>query len=229
MQAGYRAVIAPGKGEGFADIFETNAFNNGLLVIELDPDDWKSIAASGREHPGKTEATIDLQDQMVTLHGAEGCGFASGADLLLRGPRVVSTANARRPRCHRRDAPARFRDPSARTRCAGLGHPSTGRRLIRLIERSGPARGSWGWFGRSVGEGADRVRQVRWEIVGGDRMAVQSEGSVGKTDDDSAINRGGRARRSRPRSIDGPPAGVPPIPTCRCPRLGPSPCSYRRH
>ncbi len=72
MQAGYRAVIAPGKGEGFADIFETNAFNNGLLVIELDPDDWKSIAASAREHPGKTEATIDLQDQMVTLHGAEG-------------------------------------------------------------------------------------------------------------------------------------------------------------
>ena len=34
-QAGYRAVIAPGKGEGFADIFEGNAFNNGLLPIEL--------------------------------------------------------------------------------------------------------------------------------------------------------------------------------------------------
>ena len=36
MQAGYRAVIAPGKGVGFADIFESNAFQNGLLVIELD-------------------------------------------------------------------------------------------------------------------------------------------------------------------------------------------------
>ena len=67
MQAGYRAIIAPGKGEGFADIFETNAFNNGLLVIELDPNDWKSIAASGREHPGQAEATIDLRGQTVTL------------------------------------------------------------------------------------------------------------------------------------------------------------------
>ena len=36
MQAGYRAVIAPGKGVGFADIFESNAFQNGLLVLELD-------------------------------------------------------------------------------------------------------------------------------------------------------------------------------------------------
>ncbi len=74
MQAGYRAIIAPGKGEGFADIFETNAFNNGLLVIELDPNDWKSIAASGRAHPGKAEATIDLRDQTVTLHSPEGEG-----------------------------------------------------------------------------------------------------------------------------------------------------------
>ncbi len=68
MQAGYRAVIAPGKGVGFADIFESNAFQNGLLVIELDPDDWQSIAAAGREHPGTAEVTIDLRDQTVKLH-----------------------------------------------------------------------------------------------------------------------------------------------------------------
>ena len=67
MQAGYRAVIAPGKGEGFADIFEANAFNNGLLVIELDPDDWQAIAAAGRDHPGQAEVTIDLRDQTITL------------------------------------------------------------------------------------------------------------------------------------------------------------------
>jgi 3-isopropylmalate/(R)-2-methylmalate dehydratase small subunit len=72
MQAGYRALIAPGKGEGFADIFESNAFQNGLLPIELDPDEWQSIAAAAREHPGSAEVTIDLRDQTVSLHGVEG-------------------------------------------------------------------------------------------------------------------------------------------------------------
>ncbi len=74
MQAGYRAIIAPGKGEGFADIFESNAFHNGLLVIELNPDDWQSIATAGREHPGKAEVSIDLRDQLVTLHRPEVAG-----------------------------------------------------------------------------------------------------------------------------------------------------------
>jgi 3-isopropylmalate/(R)-2-methylmalate dehydratase small subunit len=68
MQAGYRAVIAPEKGEGFADIFESNALHNGLLVIELNHDDWLSIATAGREHPGTAEVTIDLRDQTVELH-----------------------------------------------------------------------------------------------------------------------------------------------------------------
>ena len=63
QQAGYRAVIAPGKGEGFADIFEGNAFNNGLLPIELDEADWKLVAHSG------AEVTIDLQAQTITVDG----------------------------------------------------------------------------------------------------------------------------------------------------------------
>src|SRR4051812_13052213 len=71
QQAGYRAVIAPGKGEGFADIFEGNAFNNGLLPIELDPADWRTIADAGRADGG-AEGTIDLRDQAVTLHPASG-------------------------------------------------------------------------------------------------------------------------------------------------------------
>ena len=78
MQAGYRAVIAPGKGVGFADIFESNAFQNGLLVIELDEDDWATIAAAGRDHAGQAEVTIDLRDQTVTLHSpASGAGDES--------------------------------------------------------------------------------------------------------------------------------------------------------
>ena len=72
MQAGYRAVIAPGKDAGFADIFESNAFQNGLLVIELTEDDWQSIATAAREQPGRTEVTIDLRDQTVTLENPVG-------------------------------------------------------------------------------------------------------------------------------------------------------------
>ncbi|MDR3637906.1 MAG: 3-isopropylmalate dehydratase small subunit [Isosphaeraceae bacterium] len=70
-QGGYRAVIAPGKGEGFADIFEGNAFNNGLLPIELDEADWKPIAEAGRA-AGGAEVSIDLRAQTVTLHPANG-------------------------------------------------------------------------------------------------------------------------------------------------------------
>jgi 3-isopropylmalate/(R)-2-methylmalate dehydratase small subunit len=68
MQGGYRAVIAPGKGEGFADIFEGNAFNNGLLPIELPDAEWQAIADAGKTHPGEVEVTIDLQNQQITLH-----------------------------------------------------------------------------------------------------------------------------------------------------------------
>lgn len=70
-QAGYRAVIAPGLGEGFADIFEGNALNNGLLPIELPEADWRAIAEAGRSDGG-AEVTIDLQALTVTLHPAPG-------------------------------------------------------------------------------------------------------------------------------------------------------------
>ena len=70
-QAGYRTVIAPGKGEGFADIFEGNAFNNGLLPIELPESDWQAIAHAGQADGG-AEATIDLQARTITLHPSQG-------------------------------------------------------------------------------------------------------------------------------------------------------------
>jgi 3-isopropylmalate/(R)-2-methylmalate dehydratase small subunit len=62
-QAGYKALVAPGIGEGFADIFEGNAFNNGLLPIELDEAEWKKVAAAAG-----SEATIDLQSSAIVLH-----------------------------------------------------------------------------------------------------------------------------------------------------------------
>jgi 3-isopropylmalate/(R)-2-methylmalate dehydratase small subunit len=69
-QAGFRAVIAPGKDVGFADIFEGNAYNNGLLPIELPENEWKEIATAGLE-PGGAEITIDLQSRTLTLHRSD--------------------------------------------------------------------------------------------------------------------------------------------------------------
>ena len=69
-QAGYRAVIAPGKDEGFADIFEGNAYNNGLLPIELPANEWEDIAAAGLG-PGGAEITINLQARTLTLHRSD--------------------------------------------------------------------------------------------------------------------------------------------------------------
>lgn len=69
QQAGFRALIAPGKGDGFADIFEGNAYNNGLLPIELPVDEWKAVAAAcGAE--GGAEITIDLHEVRMTVHPA---------------------------------------------------------------------------------------------------------------------------------------------------------------
>jgi 3-isopropylmalate/(R)-2-methylmalate dehydratase small subunit len=65
-QAGYRVLIAPGKNEGFADIFEGNSLNNGLLVIEVPDADWQVIAEAGK--PGGVEATVDLKSQTIVVH-----------------------------------------------------------------------------------------------------------------------------------------------------------------
>ncbi len=70
-QAGFRAVIAPIKGEGFADIFEGNAYGNGLLPLELPQADWDAIAAAGLAQGG-AEVAIDLEALTLTLHPASG-------------------------------------------------------------------------------------------------------------------------------------------------------------
>ncbi len=75
-QAGYRAVIAKGKDEGFADIFEGNAYNNGLLPIELPPADWE-VVADGVRNGKNVEATVDLQNLTLTLH-------ANGSDKVIK-------------------------------------------------------------------------------------------------------------------------------------------------
>ena len=67
-QAGFRAVIAPGKGEGFADIFEGNAYNNGLLPLEVPQETWNALAELGQGG----EVSIDLEALTLTLHPKTG-------------------------------------------------------------------------------------------------------------------------------------------------------------
>ncbi len=68
-QAGYKVVIAPGKDEGFADIFEGNSFNNGLLPIEIEPADWETLAQAARS-AANAELTVALDPPALTLHVA---------------------------------------------------------------------------------------------------------------------------------------------------------------
>ncbi|MBU3758576.1 MAG: 3-isopropylmalate dehydratase small subunit [Candidatus Omnitrophica bacterium] len=75
QQYGFRAVIAPFKGEGdsripgFADIFRNNCSKNGLLTIEFSEKEVDSIFESVSARPG-IEASIDLEKQTVEVHGS---------------------------------------------------------------------------------------------------------------------------------------------------------------
>ncbi len=68
-QAGYRALIAPGLGEGFADIFEQNAFNNGLLPIELPETEWNALVDAAK---AGLELSIDLAAGTIVAHRRDG-------------------------------------------------------------------------------------------------------------------------------------------------------------
>jgi 3-isopropylmalate/(R)-2-methylmalate dehydratase small subunit len=75
VQYGFRVVIAPWAGEGkgrvpgFADIFRNNSVKNGLLTVELAPEEVNWILKAAQEEPG-VEATVHLAGQTVTLHHA---------------------------------------------------------------------------------------------------------------------------------------------------------------
>jgi 3-isopropylmalate/(R)-2-methylmalate dehydratase small subunit len=80
MQYGFRAVIAPSRGEGgdaipaFADIFRNNSFKNGLLTIELSEAEVQEIFEQVERYPG-LEGTVDLEHQRVVLHLPEEIAF----------------------------------------------------------------------------------------------------------------------------------------------------------
>lgn len=75
-QYGFRAIIAPKKGTNpaFADIFHHNSVRNGLLNIQLTEDEVEEIFQMVDRNP-KLEATVNLEEQRVTLHLPEEISF----------------------------------------------------------------------------------------------------------------------------------------------------------
>ena len=63
---GFRAVVS----SFFADIFKNNALNNGLLPVVVNDQFLKKIFKWVDENP-KTEITIDLQNQIITVGGEQ--------------------------------------------------------------------------------------------------------------------------------------------------------------
>ena len=95
MQYGLRVLIAPyqvldgNRVPAFADIFRNNGVKNGLLTIELPPEDVRSIIGIVTR-AGRVEATVDLPHQTLQVHAAEPAVFnftidAGVKEHLLRG------------------------------------------------------------------------------------------------------------------------------------------------
>ena len=90
QQYGFRAVIAPWVERGgsrvpaFADIFRSNASKNSLLAIELSEPEVEEIFQMTERFPG-LEATVNLDEQRVTLHTAEEISFHFEIDPAVKG------------------------------------------------------------------------------------------------------------------------------------------------
>ncbi|MDO8519855.1 MAG: 3-isopropylmalate dehydratase small subunit [Deltaproteobacteria bacterium] len=76
VQAGFKAIIAPAKASvpAFADIFHNNSVKNGLINVELQEAEVEEIFQMIARYPGLT-ATVNLEEQRVTLHLAEEISF----------------------------------------------------------------------------------------------------------------------------------------------------------
>ncbi len=76
VQYGFRVVIAPRMEEvpAFADIFHNNSVKNGLLNITLKESEVQEIFEMVSRNAG-LEATINLEEQRITLHLDEEISF----------------------------------------------------------------------------------------------------------------------------------------------------------
>ena len=90
-QYGFKAVIAPSMGDipAFADIFHNNSVKNGLLNVALQEAEVEEIFQMVARYED-LEATVNLEEQRVTLHLPEEISFHFEIDLgvkehLIRG------------------------------------------------------------------------------------------------------------------------------------------------
>jgi len=88
-QYGFRAIIAPWVQQGstrvpaFADIFKNNCAKNSLLTIELSEPEVHEIFLMAERYPS-LEATINLDEQRVTLHLPEEISFRFEIDAAVK-------------------------------------------------------------------------------------------------------------------------------------------------
>ncbi|MCE9625860.1 MAG: 3-isopropylmalate dehydratase small subunit, partial [Deltaproteobacteria bacterium] len=75
-QYGLKAIIAPRAGDtpAFADIFHNNSVKNGLLNIQLKESEVEEIFQMVARYEG-LEATVNLEEQRITLHLPEEISF----------------------------------------------------------------------------------------------------------------------------------------------------------
>jgi len=75
-QYGLKAILAPKAGDvpAFADIFHNNSVKNGLLNVQLEPAEIDEIFQMVGRYEG-LEATVNLEEQRVTLHLPEEISF----------------------------------------------------------------------------------------------------------------------------------------------------------
>jgi 3-isopropylmalate/(R)-2-methylmalate dehydratase small subunit len=75
LESGIRCVIAP----SFGDIFNDNAFQNGLLPLRLDMPEIERIATA-LQRSNTSEMTVDLQQCQLFVPGLEPISFALAED-----------------------------------------------------------------------------------------------------------------------------------------------------
>ncbi len=75
-QYGFKVIMAPRKGAipAFADIFHNNCGKNGLLTVELKDSEIEELFQMVGRSKG-VEATVNLEEQRVTLHVPEEISF----------------------------------------------------------------------------------------------------------------------------------------------------------
>lgn len=84
-QYGLKAIIAPKVGDvpAFADIFHNNSVKNGLLCVELKESEVEEIFQMAERYQG-VEATVNLEEQRVTLHLPEEISFHFNIDAAVK-------------------------------------------------------------------------------------------------------------------------------------------------